>query len=88
MAFESLKRLFAIKKYDSYPTSSSKSIVTTPSISAPITSESTSTENLKAKMDLLLTQVESLNVRYETLNQRLQNLEKMIQEIYMIAKRA
>jgi hypothetical protein len=43
-------------------------------------------ENVKAKMDLVLTQIQSLNVRYETLNERLQRIEQMIQEIYRIAK--
>ena len=43
-------------------------------------------ENVKAKMDLVLTQIQSLNVRYETLNERLQRIEQMIQEIYKIAK--
>lgn len=43
-------------------------------------------ENVKAKMDLVLTQIQSLNVRYETLNERLQRIEAMIQEIYRIAK--
>ena len=43
-------------------------------------------ENMKAKMDLVLTQIQSLNVRYETLNERLQRIEQMIQEIYRIAK--
>ena len=43
-------------------------------------------ENMKAKMDLVLTQMQSLNVRYETLNSRLERIEQMIQEIYKIAK--
>lgn len=43
-------------------------------------------ENVKAKMDLVLTQIQSLNVRYETLNERLDRIEKMIAEIYRIAK--
>jgi len=43
-------------------------------------------ENVKAKMDLVLTQIQSLNVRYETVNERLDRIEKMIQEIYRIAK--
>jgi hypothetical protein len=46
----------------------------------------TNAENVKAKMDLVLTQIQSLNVRYETLNERLQRIEQMIQEIYKIAK--
>lgn len=43
-------------------------------------------ENVKAKMDLVLTQIQSLNVRQETLNERLNRIEKMIEEIYRIAK--
>jgi hypothetical protein len=43
-------------------------------------------ENVKAKMDLVLTQMQSLNVRYETLNSRLERIEQMIQDIYKIAK--
>jgi len=46
----------------------------------------TNIENVKAKMDLVLTQIQSLNVRYETLNSRLERIEQMIQEIYRIAK--
>ena len=46
----------------------------------------TNVENVKAKMDLVLTQIQSLNVRYETLNSRLERIEQMIQEIYKIAK--
>ena len=53
----------------------------------PSMSETSTTDNMKAKMDLVLTQLESLNVRYETLNQRLSNIERMVQEIYVIAKR-
>ena len=55
--------------------------------SGSMSMESTASDNMKAKMDLLMTQVEALNVRYETLNERLKNIERMIQEIYMIAKR-
>ena len=78
-----MKKLFAIKK-------TSPAVPAAPAIpelSRPITVEATTTENVKAKMDLLLTQLESLNVRYETFNQRLANVERMIQEIYVIAKR-
>ena len=46
----------------------------------------TNVENVKAKMDLVLTQIQSLNVRYETVNSRLERIEQMIQEIYKIAK--
>lgn len=49
--------------------------------------ETASTENVKAKLDLVLTQLESLNLRYESLNGRMQNLERMISEIHEIAKK-
>lgn len=81
MAFEGLKKIFGRKKeLPPIP----KEILELPKT---VTAESSDTGNLKAKMDLLLTQLESLNVRYETLNQRLANMERMVQEIYVIAKR-
>jgi hypothetical protein len=82
MAFEKLKGIFARNKPEPLPAS------TVPTPPLPIvTPETTAEGNVKAKMDLVLTQLESLNVRYETLNQRLQNIEKMVQEIYAIAKK-
>jgi hypothetical protein len=82
MAFERFKGIFRRKKEEplALPESSLPNL-------PKVTPETASTENMKAKMDLLLTQLESLNVRYETLNQRLQNIERMIQEIYVIAKK-
>lgn len=50
------------------------------------TQESTGNENVRAKMDLALTQMESMNIRLETLNQRMERLERMVQEIWTIAK--
>jgi len=52
----------------------------------PITAETTGNENVRAKMDLVLTQMESMNIRMETLGQRLERLERMVQEIWTIAK--
>jgi hypothetical protein len=51
-----------------------------------ITAETTGSENVRAKMDLVLTQIESMNIRMETLGQRLERLERMVQEIWTIAK--
>jgi len=51
-----------------------------------MTAETTGSENVRAKMDLVLTQMESMNIRMETLGQRLERLERMIQEIWTIAK--
>ncbi len=43
-------------------------------------------ENLKAKVDLMLTQVDSLKIEYESINQRIQNIERMVRELYTMAK--
>lgn len=45
-----------------------------------------SSENLKAKVDLMLTQIDSLKIEYEAINQRIQNIERMVREIYAMAK--
>ncbi|HLC39751.1 MAG TPA: hypothetical protein VJJ76_02615 [archaeon] len=51
-----------------------------------ITAEVAGSENVRAKMDLVLMQIESLNIRLETFNQRMERLERMVQEIWTIAK--
>lgn len=43
-------------------------------------------DNLKAKVDLMLSQVDGLKIEYEALNQRIQNIERMVKEIYQMAK--
>jgi hypothetical protein len=83
MAFDSLKKIF--KKEESQASVQAPLQAEPPK---PVTPEATDMGNIKVKMDLLLTQLESLNVRYETLNQRMANLERMVQEIYAIAKRS
>jgi len=52
----------------------------------PTTFESTNIENVRAKMDLILTQIDSLRVQNETLNERIKNIEKVVAEILSIAK--
>jgi len=52
----------------------------------PPTAEATTMENVKAKMDLILTQIDSLRVQNETLNERIKNIEKVVAEILTIAK--
>ena len=62
---------------------------TQPPASQPYASyspEATATENLKAKVDLMLTQVDSLKIEYEAINQRIQNIERMVRELYAMAK--
>jgi flagellar biosynthesis/type III secretory pathway M-ring protein FliF/YscJ len=51
-----------------------------------VTPEDVTTGNVKAKMDLVLTQVDSLRTQYEALNQRTQTIESMVREIYNLAK--
>lgn len=51
-----------------------------------ITGEAVAAENVRARMDLVLTQMDSLRVQYETLNERLASVEKMIKELYDMAK--
>jgi len=53
-----------------------------------ITPESVSAENVKAKIDLVLTQLDNLSVKYDTLSERMDRMEKTINEIYAIAKRS
>lgn len=52
----------------------------------PTSLESTTMGNVKAKMDLILTQIDSLRVQNETLNKRIENIEKSVTEILKIAK--
>jgi len=59
---------------------------TAPPTDLPKMTGEANAENVKAKMDLVLIQMQSMNVRYETLNSRLERIEQMIQEIYRIAK--
>lgn len=46
----------------------------------------TNLENLRAKVDLMLTQIDNLKIEYEAINQRMQNIERMVKEIYTMAK--
>jgi hypothetical protein len=55
-----------------------------PNISREVSTE----ENLKAKMDLIATHLESVKVQQAMLNERLERMDKILQEIYMIAKRS
>jgi len=44
--------------------------------------------NLRAKIDLIMTQMESMAVKYQTLNEKIDRIERMVQEIYAMAKKA
>jgi hypothetical protein len=50
------------------------------------TAESATIDNVKAKMDLVLTQLDSLRVQYQVLNEKVTTMEKILQELYKMAK--
>ncbi len=51
-----------------------------------VTQETTTIENVKSKMDLVLSRLDSLRTEHETLNERVGNMERMLKEIYAMAK--
>ena len=51
-----------------------------------ISSESTMMENVKSKMDLVLTQLDSIRTDYQIMNERVSKIEKILKEIYELAK--
>lgn len=52
-----------------------------PEIKREVTPESARIENVKARMDLILTQIDSLRVQNETLSERVKNIERLVTEI-------
>jgi len=58
----------------------------TPPTQPPVYPTDASSENLKAKVDLMLTQIDSLKIEYEAINQRIQNIERMVRELHTMAK--
>lgn len=51
-----------------------------------ITAESATIENVKVKMDLVLTQLDSLRAQYEAISERVITMERMLRELYAMAK--
>ena len=47
---------------------------------------SSSEDNTRTKIDLMLAQIDGLKLEYETINQRIQNIERMVKELYGMAK--
>ena len=54
--------------------------------SEPVSPTEISADNLKAKMDLMMSQVDSMKIENEAINQRIQNIERMVKELYVMAK--
>jgi len=57
----------------------------TPRISN-ISGDSTMMENVKSKMDLVLTQLDSIRTDYQIMNERVSKIENILKEIYELAK--
>ncbi|HDJ96469.1 MAG TPA: hypothetical protein ENG45_00150 [Candidatus Aenigmarchaeota archaeon] len=57
---------------------------TTPPLPPLPKRESLDTQSLKAKIDLLITQVENLKVQSENINERLKMVEKLLEEMRRI----
>ena len=78
--------IFKRKKKDALlePSPQEIALQAKPNISREVSSE----ENLKAKMDLVATHLESIKVQQAMLNERLERMDKVLQEIYVIAKRS
>ena len=43
--------------------------------------ESVTAKNVKAKIDLMMTQIDSLSTQYTALNERIKNIERLVTEI-------
>ena len=48
--------------------------------------ETTTIENLKAKIDLIATHFDTLKTQYEVLNEKISAIEKMVKEMYRMSK--
>lgn len=94
MDFGFLKKIFKFGKKNDGPFSDSKQLEPLPSVTpsstpssftSPIgagSAENVASENMKAKIDLVMTQMDSLKIQYESINQRLIQIERMVREIY------
>lgn len=49
--------------------------------------ETAEMSNMRAKMDLVMTQLESMAIKYQTLSEKIDRIERMVEEIYMLAKK-
>ena len=57
-----------------------------PPLPKEVTTETTTVDNVKAKMELVLAQVDSLRTQYEAMNERILSIERMVKELYAMAK--
>lgn len=79
--FSRFKGIFRRKKEEPLP-----EIEKLPILKPEVTAETATIENVKAKMDLVLTQLDSLRAQYEAINERIITIERMLKELYSMAK--
>ena len=51
-----------------------------------VNQEETTIDNIKAKMDLMATNFDTLKTQYEILNQKISAIERMVKEMYEMSK--
>jgi len=62
----------------SSPTTSSTMAST---MSIPATNEFATQENIRAKIDLMMTQIDSMRIQHESMNERIAQIEKMVKQL-------
>ena len=50
-----------------------------------MTSEFATQENMKAKLDLMMTQIDSMRIQHESMNERIVQIEKMVRQLLDMA---
>lgn len=51
-----------------------------------VTSESVAQDNIRAKMELMATQIDSMRMQQESMNQRIVDIETMVKQLLIMAK--
>lgn len=68
------------------PTAEEAALINPPTEQLQTYPTGVASDNLKAKVDLMLAQVDSLKIEYDAINQRIQSIERMVRELYTMAK--
>jgi len=71
------------KKPPAMPIESTEDI---PLSALEVNQEETTIDNIKAKMDLMATNFDTLKTQYEILNQKISAIERMVKEMYEMSK--
>lgn len=52
----------------------------------PAASEFATQENIKAKIDLVMTQIDNMRIQHESMNERMSRIESMLKQLLEMAK--